>query len=460
MVSTHGWLSERRLRAIALLAIAGAVSACASTRPERSMAVTAEDGRLLPLDSVTISYTVGGVRVIHRPNFANDVVAARLYLLGGTRQLTPSTQGVELLLLQASEYGTAKYPGDEARAAWARTGSQLTIDPSADWTMFGFRGIRQEFDSSWNVFADRLMRPTLNSRDVTLVRDRAIARIRQWLDNPDGYVTLVADSVAFAGHPYGLQPGGTEASLVTLDSAALAKYLAEQMVTSRMLLVVVGNVGRDQVESAVTRTLATLPGGSYVWTLPPPFPRTASSVAMFPRAIATNYVLGYFDGPAPSDPDWAAFRVATALLSSRINYAVREQRGLSYAASAPFIERGFASGGVYVTTTAPARVLPIIKAQVDSIRRLPAESLNMRYFTDQFVLEYLAENMTNSAQADFLARAELYRGDYRKATQAMEEIRNVTGSRVRVAAARYFSGFRFVYLGDTTRAPRAAFTSF
>lgn len=448
------------LRTLGLVALAGAAVACATTRPERSMAVTTEDGRLVPLDSVTISYTVGGVRVIHRPNFANDVVAAQLYLLGGTRQLTPATQGIESLLLQASEYGTATYPGEAARAAWARTGSQLTIDATTDWTRYGFRGIRQEFDSSWNVFADRLMHPSLGAKDVALVRARASARIRQRMDNPDGYVSLLADSVAYAGHPYALQPDGTEASLAALDSAALARYVAEQMVTSRMLLVVVGNVSRAQVEAAVTRTLAALPAGAYVWTLPPVRPRTASSVALMPRPLATNYVLGYFDGPPASDPDYPAFRVATALLSARINYAVREQRGLSYTAGAPFLERGVAAGGVYVTTTAPGRVLPIIKAQVDSIRRLSYEGVSMRYFTDQFVLDYLAENMNSVAQADFLARAQLYRGDYRKATQAMEEIRGVTAPRVKAAATRYFAGVRFVYLGDTTRVQRAAFTAF
>ena len=42
----------------------------------------------------------------------------------------------------------------------------------------------------------------------------------------------------------------------------------------------------------------------------------------------------------------------------------------------------------------------------------------------------------------------------------MEEIRNVTAPRVKAAATRYFAGVRFVYLGDTTRVQRAAFTAF
>ena len=54
-----------------LLAAAG----CAAARPEASLAVTNEVGRVVPLDSTTSEFTVGGVRVLHRANFATDVVA-------------------------------------------------------------------------------------------------------------------------------------------------------------------------------------------------------------------------------------------------------------------------------------------------------------------------------------------------------------------------------------------------
>ena len=204
-----------------------------------------------------------------------------------------------------------------------------------------------------------------------------------------------------------------------------------------MLVVVVGSVSRSDVEAAVTRTLTSLPAGSYHWALPTPLPRSASSVAFASRPVATNYILGWFQGPRAVDPDYPAFRMATAWLSSRVANAVREQRGLSYAAHAPLIERGVTTGGIYVTTTQPATVMPLIKAELDSMRNLPG-AYSLRTFAEQFIMEYFAENSTNAAQADFLARAELYRGDYRKASQAMEDLRHVTMGDLRAAAGRYF----------------------
>ena len=73
-----------------------------------------------PTDTLTSKFMVAGIPVILRRVSANNVVAANLYLLGGTRQLTAANQGIETLLLEASERGTAKYPRDVLRTKMAR----------------------------------------------------------------------------------------------------------------------------------------------------------------------------------------------------------------------------------------------------------------------------------------------------------------------------------------------------
>ena len=458
MTRAH-WLARSGAACVAALACYS-LGGCASARPEQKLQVATATGRLVPLDSVTVSYTIGGLQVIQRANYANDVVAIHLYLLGGRRQLTEGTQGIEALLLRTSKYGTAKYPGDATRKAWARTGSDFDIDASDDWTEVGFRAVTADFDSSWSVFAERVMHPTLAPASVALVRDQMRSAVHQRLISPDGYLRLLSDSVTFHGRAYGYEPDGTEQSLGALDSAALATYERTQVVTSRMLLVVVGNVSREAVERAAGATLATLPRGDYVWSLPqdsapPPVP-----VVMRERPVATNYVLGVFEGPPASAKDYAAFRVATALLSSRVGDMVRDQHRLSYAAYAPFTDRGISAGGVYFSTASPAHVLPLVKDQIKWVEHVPTDSIDMPYFTAGFIFDYLASNSTDDAQADFLARAQLYQGDYRKASDAMEELRNVTTGDVRSAGKRYFSRIQFVYVGDTTRVSRKDFSTF
>ena len=452
-------IAKRRAlgRAAALVAWAG-VASCAAKQPERLMTVAASDGRRVSLDSATISYQEGAVRVIQRVNASTDVVAVNIYLLGGTRQLAVRTQGVEALWFRASQYGTRSYPGGATRRAWSRTGSHLTLEAEADWTLVGFRGVRQEFDSTWNILADRLMHPQLGAEGVTLARDKMLASLRSRIDHPDGYVSLLADSVGYAGHPYGLQPEGTEASLAVLDSAALARYGREQLVGSRLLVVVVGNVTRAQVAAAVRRTFAQLPAGTYAWTLPAAHARTVSTVAFLQRDVATNYILGSFRGPSASSPELPAFRMMTGWLSSRVSQAVREDRGMSYAAMAMYQDRGQVTGEIYVSTTAPRAVLPLIRAQIDSMQRMMTfGTVDMRPIAEQFILGYYGKNSTSAAQADFLGTAQLLRGDYRRATREMDDLRGVSMSMLRVSADKYLRDFQWVYLGDTTRVSRKVF---
>jgi len=113
-------------------------------------------------DSLTMKFEVSGIPVILRRVTANNVVAANLYLLGGVRQLTPQTQGIELMLLEASERGTRKYPRDLLRTRMAALGSAIGVGAGVDWTSVGLRATTTGFDSTWAILADRLMAPRLD----------------------------------------------------------------------------------------------------------------------------------------------------------------------------------------------------------------------------------------------------------------------------------------------------------
>ena len=415
-----------------------------------------------PSDTSTTAYEVAGVRVIHRRVTANDVVAANLYLLGGTRQVTAANAGIEPFLLEVSERGTRRFSKEALRRRMAQLGSRIVVEPGDDWTVFGIRSDLRGFDSTWSVFADRLMNPTLDSAEVELVREQLVTAVRQRQDSPDALVNYLADSVAFAGHPYGLSPVGTEATLAALARADLRRYHADQMVTSRMLLVVVGNVPREKVEGLVRATVGRLPKGSYAWSVPsePLAAGGASSVVTVQRQLPTNYILGYFGGPPATSPDYQALRIATAILSGRMFEEIRSRRNLTYAVHAPFVERAVSAGGLYVTTVAPDTTLALMRREIGRLQREPIVPQALERLVQQFITEYFLDNETNADQANFLARAYLYRGDHQAADRFVDELRKVTPEDVRRVSQKYMRGVRFAYVGDPGRLTRSRVESF
>ncbi len=451
--------------ALLALAMAGTVIPVAtpetvSASPSVVSPAVASTAPMAPDTAATTRFVVDGIPVILRRNASNDVVAANLYLLGGTRQLTPQTAGIEAMLLVASERGTTKYPGATVRQKLARLGSSITLEASDDWSQIGLHAIRSGFDSTWSILADRVIAPTLDSAEVELVRDQMITAARQRGEQPDDEATQLADSLLYLGHPYAIPTTGTSASLAAITVPQLKRYHDQQFVTSRMLLVVVGNVDRPHVEQLVHATLAKLPRGNYRWTPPPAPPAGGHAVAFDDRQLPTNYLLGYAPGPAATSPDYTALRVATAVLSGRLFTEVRSRRNLSYAVESPFLERAYGVGGLYVTTVDPNAVLMIMRDELDALQNGEVEPEGLARLEQQFITEYYLKNETNADQANELARAELYEGNYRNADRFMEELRRVTPADVQRAARKYLVNFRFAYVGDTTKVSRGLLARF
>src|SRR4051812_48205627 len=121
-------------------------------------------------DTATSEFNVNGLRVILRRNTATDVVAANVYLLGGSQQLTAESQGIEGVLFAAAERGSRRFPGARLRQELARTGSVIGIDLAEDWSRYGLKATRSMLDTSWTIFTDRLLAPTLTQADVDLVK--------------------------------------------------------------------------------------------------------------------------------------------------------------------------------------------------------------------------------------------------------------------------------------------------
>jgi zinc protease len=404
-----------------------------------------------PTDTVTTSYDVAGLHVIQRVNHATGIVAARLYFLGGTRQVTEGTAGIEALWLRATAYYMQRYPGDRGPRAMARTGALVDMASDADWSVLGFTGLARDFDAAWNALADRVMNASLSDQAIVQARARLVTSAHTRYMKPDERIRIIAGRSMFPDHPYSLDPEGTETSLNGITPQQVRAYARDQLVTSRLLLVLVGNVERAHAESLISATLGKLPRGTYQWTLPAAPPQTPSRWLVEHREIPTNYILCYFVGPPPTDHAYWPFRVATDFLSSDIEYRVRTQRSLSYAANAEFIDRAIPMGGAYASTPRPDEVVPIIQEAVRDIQVVTIDYFTLHKILDTYVTSYLEENATAAGEADFLARAELYLGDYRRGAEFTKRLAWVTSREIADAARHYMAKLQYAYLGDTTR---------
>ena len=407
----------------------------------------------------TEEFTVNGLKVILKKNTANQVVATQLYIRGGVMNLTPELAGIEPLLFDAAKQGTAKYPKEKINAELARMGTQIGNDVTRDYSVIQMRCVKTYFDLSWDIFSEVILNPTLDPQEIELSRDQLLNALRQRQDNPDSYLEWLGETQFYKNHPYALDPLGTEESVSKITVAQMRQYLKDNLLASKLLLVVVGNIDRAELQNKVARAFGQLPVGNYKPQPPSMVKHERAGVHTEAQELPTNYIGGYFAAPSLRDKDYFAMRTAVAILNDRIFEEVRTKRNLSYAPSAELDDLFANYGKLYVTTVSPDTT---IKVMLQEVRRVQNRMLQAGALGGRINLantSYYLENETNLAQAKFLARFELSGAGWKASEKFVKNRLKVTPEQIMEAALRYMNNIQFVVIGDPAQINEKLFTS-
>jgi zinc protease len=407
----------------------------------------------------TEEFTVNGLKVILKSNPANQIIAANLYLRGGVFNLTPEIAGIEPLLFGAAVKGTKKYPKESINAELARMGTQIGGNATKDFSFGSLRCIKPNFDKSWDIFAEVILNPTLDPKEVELVREQILTGIRQRKDNPDSYLRLIGDELFFGKHPYVLDPTGTEESVSKITIEQMRQYLKANLVTSKLLLVVVGDVDKADLQKKVAATLGKLPAGNYKPQFPAMVKPASGEVQTQAQELPTNYIIGYFAAPSIRDADYYPMSMAISILRDRVWEEVRTKRNLSYAPSA-FFQNMFANcANLYVTAVEPDTTIKVMLAEVKRLQSEPVSAKELRDKINVFLTGYYLQNETNAALAAFLARYELAGLGWRQSEKFVENMTKVTPAQVQEVAQKYIKNIQFAVIGDPAKIDQKLFTS-
>ena len=408
----------------------------------------------------TTKFSVSGIPVIFKPVRANDVVAVRLYLRGGSANLTPINAGIEALMLEAAQEGTAKYGKDALNELLVETGTSITSEAGYDYSVLALRAVRQHWNEAWDAFSEVALRPTFPSAELEIVRGRMVDDLKRIPDDPDSYLNYLADSSLYAGHAYAVRPGGTPQSIAAIKREALVDWHRRRFTKQNLLIVVVGNVSREDVTVKIRAAFRNLPatGGGAVQA------RALSSITpdvlVVKRELPTNYITGYFSAPAMSHADYAALRVATDVLGDRLFEEVRTKRNLTYAVGAGLANRATNRGSLYVTAVEPDTTLKVIFSEVRRLQREPLSRATLAENVSTFITQFWLGQQTSMGQAAQLGAFELVGGGWQNLYRFVDAVRRVTPADVQRVAKKYMQHGRFAVIGDPAKIDRALITSF
>ncbi len=395
-----------------------------------------------------VSFEVNGLKIIFKQNTASDIVAAGMYFRGGVANLTQDQAGIENFALITAQKATRNIPKDKLNSRLERMNSRISSSAGKDYSSLDMMSVKQNFKSTWEIFADILMNPLFDKEDVELERKKIISAIEQTKDNPDAYQAELADQTFYAGQPYAIPVDGTVHSVSSFSAEDLKDYLASRLETSRLLLVVVGNTTREEIETLVKGSFGKLPKGDFKAVSLPEVSYQEPSLMIVQRDIPTNYIRGMYPTPGIGQPNRYAALLAGAILRDRMWDEVRTKRGLSYAPSAGTSSRFSSYGYIYVTAVDADST---IKVMINELKKIQTESVTEKDLKDkvsQFITRVYMAMETNAAQADRLASFELSGIGYQAAEKFIEDMKKVSPADIQKICQENIKNLQFVLIGN------------
>ena len=408
--------------------------------------------------ALVTEFDVNGLKVLIKRREGSQTVVAGLFIKGGARNITAANAGIEDLMLDAASEATVSFPRERMRTELSRMGTGISSGVNYDYSVLTLASTRPNFGRSWDIFTDVALRPSFTVQDVERVRNRKVLALRDDGDTPDSYIQILQARVAYAGHPYANDPNGSAETVARLTAEDLRRYHKEMMETSRLLLVIIGDLDPQLVRQRIAASFGKLPRGNYRPTPLPELSFPASTVAVTERDLPTNYVQGVFSAPGLAAADIYAMRIATTVLQNRLFLEVRVKRNLSYAPEAFLSSQGSNLGGVSVSSTDANQSVRVMLDEIARLQLQPISLDELKGTMQHYLTRYYLDQETNAAQAGELARGELLGGGWRTSTVFMEKISAVTPADVQRVAQKYMHNIRFVVLGNPKSIDTRIFT--
>jgi len=453
--------SIRRMLSSALLLVLFFVGASDSsrahqqTKPQPQQSVQSVVAKQTALVS---EFDVNGLKVLLKRREGSLTVAAGLFIRGGAANINAQNAGIETLMLSAATEASANFPRERMRTELSRMGTVIGDSSNNDYSVLSLATTRMNFDRSWQIFTDVVLRPSFTKDDVALVQQRQVVSLSDDTDNPDVYLQKLQERVAYAGHPYLNDTSGTPETVAKLTPEDLRNYHTKLMETSRLLLVIVGDLNPSEVKDLVAASFGKLPRGAYKSETVPQLAFDKSSVEVTQRDLPTNYVQGLFTAPSLTSPDIYPMRIASSMLRDRVFEEVRVKRNLSYAPDAFLRTQAANVGGLYVTAVDANQSIRVMLSEISRLQNEPVSNDDIRAVIAQYLTTYYLGQETNAAQAGELAQYELIGGGWRNSVDFLEKLEAVTPADVQRVSQKYMKNIRFVVLGNPRSIDAGIFT--
>lgn len=356
--------------------------------------------------------------------------------------------GLAALTSTMLENGSGEWDADQIAQRFESVGANFTAGISKDMAWLSLRSLVQAdlLANALSTFKTVISQPRFAEDDFQREKARTLAGLKHREESPAAIASMAFQKALYHDHPYAHPEDGLVQTVSGFESEDLKSFYKKHYVASNAMVVIVGDIKREQAELIASQLLSGLPTGERPQEIPLVQIEHQSSKQHLAFPSSQTHVLVGMPGTYRKDPDYFALYVGNHILGggslvSRLFDEVREKRGLAYTASsqfAPLLRNGPFTIGLQTRNDQAEKALAVANATLkEFVEKGPTEK-ELNAAKQNIVGGFAMRVDTNSKLLDYVTMIGFYEQplDYLEIFQSkieavtLEEIKEVFKRRV------------------------------
>lgn len=321
-----------------------------------------------------------GVRLMALPMPHVQSASVGVFLRVGSRDETPTTNGISHVLEHMAFKGTATRSVQAINLDAERLGADVNAYTGKDCTGYFMTGLGQHAPQLLRMTADIVLHSTFPEaelqRELEVIRQEAI----EYDEDPEDSSSDLLDRALWGDDPMGMPVIGTVENIEAFTRDDLVRHVQQHYVAGKTVVAAAGHFDVEAWMRLAEELFAAMPASPGGAVSPPPEPAPHAGQAVARRFTQVSQVFLHLAYPlAPAGPERDAtqrWRLAAALaanlfgggMSSPWVDAVRERLGLAYTADATIDSGDAWLNFVVHAVTTPDKVDALVQATGELLR--------------------------------------------------------------------------------------------
>lgn len=299
------------------------------------------------------------------------VISVNFIFRGGASLDPAGKEGLAEMVSSLLDEGAGKLNSQAFQSRLEDIAASLRFSAGRDSFRGRLRTLSANRNDAFHLLRLALSQPRFDADPVARIRAQTIAGLKRSAERPRTIAGRLWYKTVFGSHPYSRPVDGTPESVKAIVIDDLKNFAKIRFGRDKLLIGVVGDITPDELALRLDEMFGALPPKSAGSSVEEAMPEGTGRTIVVQRKIPQSVVVFGQEGVKRDDPDYYTASVMVRILgggglTSRLNYEVREKRGLAYAVYSylnPLEHAGLIMGSVATANERVGKSLGIIRSE-------------------------------------------------------------------------------------------------